>query len=41
MLFHTFETDLTIILLANTNAADLDDFCQQIAKIAAQEPFRR
>lgn len=31
-LFHVFEPDLTIILLANTGATDLDEFVAQIAK---------
>ncbi len=31
MLFHTLNKDLTIILLANTNEANLDDFCYQLA----------
>lgn len=33
-LFHVFEPDLTIVLLANTASADLDDFVAQIAKHA-------
>lgn len=33
-LFHVFDPDLTIVLLANTASADLDEFVAQIAKRA-------
>lgn len=35
-LFHVFDPDLTIILLANTDSADLDEFVAEIAKRAVQ-----